>query len=140
MKKLLVFIGLAFVLALSTARPALAQNSFQYEYYDTLDNATAIYYYIDNAGMVSNDYYISTTLQADSVSGSTAGVAYFQISNHATGNYWITLFQTTINGVQTVAYTEDILSARRARLYVTGGGTQRTYVRFAIHAVKRSYF
>jgi hypothetical protein len=86
--------------------------------------------------MEKHNYYISITLQADSVSGSTAGVMYFQVSNMAAGSYWVTVSSTTINGVQTTALVEDILYCKRARLYFTGGGTQKTYVRFGIHAVK----
>jgi hypothetical protein len=54
----------------------------------------------------------------------------------ASGDYWVTLSSTTINGVKTTATVEDILYYRRVRLYFTGGGTQKTYVRFGIHMVK----
>jgi len=133
MKKIFLFLSIALVFAV----PSVKAQSWNYQYFDTLDNSAALTYTIDPSWLGKSVWDISTTLQADSVSGGTAGVAYFQVSNHDTGNYWITLFSTTINGVQTLAFTEDELRARRARLYVTGGGTQRTFVRFAINAVKK---
>lgn len=134
MKKILVLLALVLTFALGSVN---AQKQFHYQYFDTLDNAVALTYNIDQEVLGDNVWDVSYTIQADSVSGSTAGVAYFQVSNWKTGNYWHTLSTTTINGVQTLALVEDELRFKRARLYVTGAGTQRTYVRFAINAVKK---
>ncbi len=134
MKKNFVLLALGLILALTSVS---AQKNFHYEYFDTLDNAVAITYTIDPSFLGDNVWDISTSLQCDSISGGTAGIAYFQVSDWTTGSYWHTLFQTTINGVQTLAFTEDELRAKRCRLYVTGGGTQRTFVRFAINGVKK---
>jgi len=134
MKKIIVFIALVLTVALSSVN---AQKNFHYEYFDTLDNAVAITYTIDPSFLGDNVWDLSYTIQADSVSGGTAGIAYVQVSNWAEGNYWHTLSTTTINGVQTLALLEDEIRFKRMRVYVTGGGTQRTYFRFAINAVRK---
>jgi len=134
MKKIFVLLALVLTFAFNSVS---AQKNFHYEYFDTLDNAVAITYTIDPSVLGDNVWDVSYTIQADSVSGSTAGVAYFQVSNWRTGSYWHTLSSTTINGVQTLALVEDELRFKRARLYVTGGDTQRTFVRFAINGVKK---
>lgn len=136
MKKIFLMTVIGLLLAVSNLK---AQNSFQYQYFDTLDNAVALTYTIDPSWLGDKTWDVSYTIQADSVSGGTAGLAYLQVSNWTTGSYWHTLSTTTINGVQTLALTEDEIRFKRMRLYVTGGGTQRTFVRFAIVGVRKYY-
>lgn len=132
MKKIILVI----VSALFFAFIANAQPYFNLSKYDSISNSTAPTTELTFPGISSGMYSYSITLQADSISGSTAGVMYFQVSNMPSGNYWKTVSSTTINGVQTTALLEDTLCARRARFYFTGGGTQKTYLRYGIHAVR----
>jgi hypothetical protein len=134
MKKILVLLALVLTFAFNSVS---AQKNFHYEYFDTLDNAVALTYTIDPSFLGDNVWDVSFTLQADSVSGGTAGLAYIQVSNWATGNYWHTISTTTINGVQTLALVEDEIRFKRMRLYVTGGGTQRTFVRLGVNGVRK---
>lgn len=127
-----------FVLVIGIAVAANAQPYFNLSKYDSISNSTAPTTELTFPGISSGMYSYSITLQADSISGSTAGVMYFQVSNMSTGNYWKTVSSTTINGVQTTALLEDTLCARRARFYFTGGGTQKTYLRYGIHGVRIS--
>jgi len=134
MKK--IFVLLALVLALAVGK-VNAQKQFHYQYFDTLTNAVALTYTVDPSFLGDNVWDASFTIQADSISGGTAGIAYIQVSNWTTGNYWHTISSTTINGVQTLALVEDELRFKRMRFYVTGGGTQSTFVRIAVNAVKK---
>jgi hypothetical protein len=135
MKKL--FLTITIALGLFFSQKSIAQDYFNYEFIDTVSNSTAVSYVIDFKDLAKYNYEICTTLQADSLSGGTAGVAYVQVSNHDTESLWQTLYSTTINGVQTLALTEDIVYARRIRLYVTGGGTQSTKITWAIKGVRK---
>lgn len=132
MKKLFIIISIV----LGFAMTANAQ-SFSYQRYDSLVNADTISFVINPAGLKTGDYYYSTSLQADSISGSTAGTCWFQVSNWTTGDYWHSVDTVTINGVQTLDFSTGVLQAARARFYMISTGSQKTYVRFAIHAVKR---
>jgi len=116
---------------------AKAQNAFTVTHYDSLVDADTVTYVLDFDALKESDFYISSHIQADSSTGSTAATAYLQFSNQTSGDYWYSAATVTIDGVQTVDYTEDTLNANRLRLYVLSTGTQKTYLRWGLHAVPR---
>lgn len=132
MKKFIVLIAfIAFAITIKAQQPFTVTHS------ETLTDADTISYVIDHNDLRKADYYISSHIQADSVSGATAATAYIQFSNQATGDYWYSADTVTIDGVQTIDYNEDILTARRMRLYVLSTGTQSTTFVWGLHAVPR---
>lgn len=134
MKKV-IFLFAALVVAFSVQ--VKAQQAFTVTYYDTLSSADTLSYVVDWNVLKKADFYISSHLQADSVSGATGATAWLQVSNQESGNYWYNLDTVTINGVQTKDWHEDILYAVRLRLYVISAGTQVTTVRWGLHATPR---
>jgi len=132
MKKL--FLIIAVLLAGLTVH---AQNAFTVTHSETLTDADTITYVLDFKDLSKADYYISSHIQADSVSGSTAATAYLQVSNQSSGNYWYSLDTVTVNGVQTIDFHEDEVRAVRVRMYVLSTGTQSTTFRWGLHAVPK---
>jgi len=132
MKKLILILVMVF--AVMTVK---AQQAFTVTHNDTLTDADTVSYVIDYNSLKKANYDISSHLQCDSASGSTAATAWLQFSNQASGDYWYSADTVTVDGTQTIDYTEDVLSARRVRLYILSTGTQSTLFYWGFKAVPR---
>lgn len=132
MKKLVFLFALMFAVI-----SVNAQRDFVFTHSDTLTNADTLSYVIDINDLKKADFYYSNFFQADSISGGTAGTAYFQVSNHSSGDYWYNLDTITINGVQTKDWGTGTLQALRARWYIITSGTAVTVVRFSTRGVPK---
>jgi hypothetical protein len=135
MKKLFAFI----IVVLAFTAISNAQPSYRFFGADTLINGDTISHVVDFRGLADNRYSVSVSITADSISGSNrTATAYIQASNSPSVDDWHTVRTVTItnSGVQLKSFTTDTIAAVRFRVYFISGGTQRTNLKYGIHATR----
>ncbi len=117
---------------------ATAQNFVMHKA-DSLVNGDTISYIFDARSLKDARYSATLTLTADSVSGSNRTAnAYLQVTNSTANDDWHTIrtIVITSSGVQKKSVTTDTIAASRFRVYMISGGTQKTTVKYGVHATK----
>lgn len=133
--KRLIFITLFALLTVAVC----AQRGFNVAVSDSVKTGDLTYtYVIDYDDLSTTDYYYSSHVEMDSVSGTQAAYAYLQFSNQESGDYWYTadtVSCTSASGAS--SFNTGTLQAVRVRLYVVTSGTTRTDFAWGFHAVPR---
>jgi hypothetical protein len=123
---------------------ANAQNrDFYYQVFDldTVTNAGTVTFVFDKATALEGLYEYSWQVEADSLSGSTAAVAYLEESNDYLGTTYTPVSEKTVT-IDGPGNSDGILTGTmygtRQRLRVVGTGTQSTKVYVAVVYKKKN--